>query len=112
MNNLSKNLREYAKSGNYPFHMPGHKRQLPGAYQYDITEIEGFDDLNDPTGIIDEMNKDIGIRKEIDRLGRLVIPKEMREIFGMDKTVELVMTQEGILIRNPQYALVEINEKS
>ena len=59
MENLSKRLREYSKNGAYPFHMPGHKRQLDGAYRYDITEIEGFDNLNNPSGIILEMNEDI-----------------------------------------------------
>ena len=59
METLSGKLREYSKNGAYPFHMPGHKRQLKGAYQYDITEIEGFDNLNNPSGIIREMNEDI-----------------------------------------------------
>ena len=40
-------------------HMPGHKRQLAGAYKYDITEIDGFDNLNDAQGILAEMNADI-----------------------------------------------------
>ena len=53
------------------------------------------------------MNKTIGVLKEIDNLGRLVIPKEIRETFKLDKTVEIVVTQEGILIRNPKYELVE-----
>ena len=53
------------------------------------------------------MNKDVGVQKEIDRLGRLVIPKEMCEAFGLDKTVELVMTQEGVLVCAPKYMLVE-----
>ncbi len=59
MDSLSNKLREYANSGAYPFHMPGHKRQLDGAYLYDITEIDGFDNLNDPSGIIKEMNEEI-----------------------------------------------------
>lgn len=33
-----------------------------------------------------------GINKEIDRLGRIVIPKEMRELFNMTERVELVVT--------------------
>ncbi|MCR5651572.1 MAG: hypothetical protein K6F86_10360 [Lachnospiraceae bacterium] len=41
----------------YPFHMPGHKRAvrndpLSPAYGIDITEIEGFDALSDPRGMI------------------------------------------------------------
>ncbi len=47
----------YADSDYYPFHMPGHKRNpesgLPvGIYQYDITEIDGFDNLHQPESII------------------------------------------------------------
>ena len=32
----------------------------------------------------------VGIRKELDSLGRLVIPKEMRELFRLDNKVELL----------------------
>ena len=53
-----------------------------------------------------ENEKRIGIVKEIDSMGRLVIPKEMRTLFFMDKEVELVVTDEGVLIRNPEYRLV------
>ena len=53
-----------------------------------------------------ESNNRIGIIKEIDNLGRLVIPKEFRERLGLDKQVELVINEEGILIRNSIYKLV------
>ena len=53
------------------------------------------------------MNEKVGILKEIDTVGRLVIPKEMRETFKLDKNVELVVTEEGVLVRNPKYKLVE-----
>lgn len=47
---LYEKLKAHAKSGSYPFHMPGHKRTggdgLP--YDIDITEIDGFDNLHDP----------------------------------------------------------------
>jgi bifunctional DNA-binding transcriptional regulator/antitoxin component of YhaV-PrlF toxin-antitoxin module len=56
------------------------------------------------------MSKKIGVLKEVDNLGRLVIPKEMRETFKLDKTVEIIVTQEGILVRNPKYELIEIKE--
>ncbi|MEG1848264.1 MAG: aminotransferase class I/II-fold pyridoxal phosphate-dependent enzyme [Lachnospiraceae bacterium] len=51
MHNLYHALKEYADSDYYPFHMPGHKRQmqehpLHAAYEIDITEIEGFDNLH------------------------------------------------------------------
>ena len=57
------------------------------------------------------MKKDVGIIKEIDRLGRIVIPKDLRERLALDNEIELVVTSEGILIRNPKYELVEIQNK-
>lgn len=43
----------------YPFHMPGHKRRLgpdetEHLYEMDITEIDGFDNLHEPEGILKE----------------------------------------------------------
>ena len=49
----------------------------------------------------------IGIKKEIDKLGRICIPKEMRKLFNLEHEVELQITQEGILIKNPEYILVK-----
>lgn len=49
-------LCDNAEDGRIPFHMPGHKRKerfagiLP--YSMDITEIDGFDDLHDPSGML------------------------------------------------------------
>ena len=57
------------------------------------------------------MSKKIGVLKEVDNLGRLFIPKEMRETFKLDKTVEIIVTREGILVRNPKYELIEIKER-
>ena len=61
MEGLLARLTEYGASQYYPFHMPGHKRNMPeeiGALQgiagLDITEIEGFDDLHAPDGILKE----------------------------------------------------------
>ena len=54
--------------------------------------------------------KDIGIIKEIDKLGRMVIPKEYRMRFGLQKRVEMIATEQGILLRNPQYKLVRADE--
>lgn len=56
------------------------------------------------------MKNKIGVIKDIDNLGRLVIPKEMRDTFKLDKSVELVVTEEGVLVRNPKYKLVEKDE--
>ena len=57
---LLERLKEYAQKGRYPFHMPGHKRRtdweflrdFPNPYSLDITEIEGFDNLHHPEGIL------------------------------------------------------------
>lgn len=57
MQTIYDKLREYSKSEDYPFHMPGHKRRagaLPEVRDLDITEIEGFDNLHHATGIIKE----------------------------------------------------------
>ena len=57
------------------------------------------------------MNEQIGIIKEIDNLGRIVIPKEIRERLSLDKKVEIVITKDGALIKNPEYILVKVSEK-
>ena len=53
----------------------------------------------------------IGINKEIDKLGRIVIPKEIRKLLNLENKVELVMTEEGLLIRNPEYILSKKDNK-
>ena len=53
-------LEQYAKSDYYPFHMPGHKRvpfHMPDPYTIDITEIDGFDNLHTPEGILLQAQK-------------------------------------------------------
>ena len=49
-------LKRHTKSGKYPFHMPGHKGGRLGIFsdmmRQDITEIEGFDNLHKPEGIL------------------------------------------------------------
>ena len=50
-------LEAYGRGDTYPFHMPGHKRrlgpeQLQNVIAMDITEIDGFDNLHDPQGIL------------------------------------------------------------
>lgn len=63
MNNLWQELEQYSASDYYPFHMPGHKRSewpfhkrsewpISALYRYDITEIEGFDNLHDAKGLL------------------------------------------------------------
>ena len=53
----------------------------------------------------------IGERKEIDKLGRICIPKEMRRLFNLESEVELQITENGILIKNPEYVLVKKSEQ-
>ena len=49
----------------------------------------------------------IGVIKEIDNLGRLQIPVEIRKRLGFEKSVELVVTLDGLLIKNQEYKLVK-----
>lgn len=60
MSDIYNNLIEYTNEKYYPFHMPGHKRNtelmdMVNPYSIDITEIDGFDDLHSPEGIIHEV---------------------------------------------------------
>lgn len=57
-----------------------------------------------------EQKKNIGVIKEVDRLGRIVIPKDFRERMFLDDKVEVVLTKDGVLIRNPEYTLVKIEK--
>ncbi|MDO4337455.1 MAG: aminotransferase class I/II-fold pyridoxal phosphate-dependent enzyme [Eubacteriales bacterium] len=57
MDTLYKELENYSQKDYYPFHMPGHKRnpftvdtKMP--FERDITEIDGFDNLHHPEGIL------------------------------------------------------------
>ncbi len=52
-------LSDYTATDAVAMHMPGHKRNVPGiafleelGAKYDITEIDGFDDLHHPQGIL------------------------------------------------------------
>jgi len=59
---LYQKLKEYSANGVYPMHMPGHKRNSalsPSGFPYeiDLTEIHGFDDLHNPSGILLETAK-------------------------------------------------------
>ena len=56
---------------------------------------------------VDSMERNIGVTKEIDKNGRLVIPKKMRELFNLENTVELIITADGVLVRNPEYILTK-----
>ena len=52
----------------------------------------------------------IGIIKEIDNLGRLQIPKEIRKRLGFSEKVELVVVKEGLLVKSIEYELVSIED--
>lgn len=59
-------LQAHSVGGTYPFHMPGHKRntELLGdalPYALDITEIDGFDDLHAPDGILKDLNDRLSV---------------------------------------------------
>jgi arginine/lysine/ornithine decarboxylase len=56
---LINRLQAYCTTDAYPFHMPGHKRRtdrtsFPDPFSVDITEIDGFDNLHHPEGILKE----------------------------------------------------------
>ncbi|MGN1390266.1 MAG: aminotransferase class I/II-fold pyridoxal phosphate-dependent enzyme [Bulleidia sp.] len=61
-------LRRYAESGQIPFHMPGHKRQISSTsamdFSLDFTEVPGTDDLHHASGILkDAMSRTADLYK-------------------------------------------------
>ena len=54
----------------------------------------------------------VGIIKEFDALGRLVIPKDMRDRLSLDGKVELIVMEEGVLLRSPTHVLVRRTEEN
>ncbi len=56
--------------------------------------------------------ENIGIKKEIDKLGRLQIPKDIRNTLGLTNEVEMVVTDEGLLIKSTEYTLIKIATKN
>ncbi|MGN0480411.1 MAG: aminotransferase class I/II-fold pyridoxal phosphate-dependent enzyme [Lachnospiraceae bacterium] len=62
---LYEKLCRYGKEDVVPMHMPGHKRnfgfgnEYDSVYGIDITEIDGFDNLAHPTGIIHQLQQDM-----------------------------------------------------
>ena len=49
----------------------------------------------------------VGVKKKIDKLGRVCIPKDMRKLFKLENEVELQITKDGMLLKNPQYVLIK-----
>lgn len=64
MDRLYDKLVAYCNGDYYPMHMPGHKRNvdmlsMENPYRFDITEIEGFDNLHQAEGILMELSQRI-----------------------------------------------------
>lgn len=64
MDRLLDKLKNYTASPALPMHMPGHKRNLAAfpwladlAGGLDITEIDGFDNLNEPEGLFADLER-------------------------------------------------------
>ena len=55
--------------------------------------------------------KKIGILKEFDKLGRIVVPKDIRDRYFLHGKVELVLTDEGVLLKSPEYVLTKTVER-
>jgi len=82
MGRLYEKLVEYGESDYYPYHMPGHKRNMKGypleeCYKTDITEIDGFDNLHQAEGILLDMEMRIN------------------QIYGADETFLLINGSTG-----------------
>lgn len=58
--------------------------------------------------------KQIGIIRKTDKLGRIVIPKEIRDFFNIDicEPVEIIATENGILLRKTSYKLSKIEQQA
>lgn len=62
MSDLLEHLQKLQSSDEYPFHMPGHKRNfgadfMGNPYGIDITEVEGYDNLYEAEGILQDAMK-------------------------------------------------------
>lgn len=82
--NLYDVLMQYSRSGIYPMHMPGHKRNrdfcMENPWQIDVTEVEGLDNLHHPAGILRDFME------------------SMRRRYGTEKTWLLVNGSTGGLL--------------
>lgn len=46
-------------------------------------------------------------KKEIDKLGRLQIPKDIRNTLGLTNEIEMIVTSNGLLIKITEYTLIK-----
>ncbi len=55
----------------------------------------------------------VGIKRQVDKLGRIVIPKEYREFYHLNchDEVFIVDTKDGLLITNHNYKVIKVNDK-
>lgn len=77
MAELYERLEELRESDFYPFHMPGHKRNMTGhpleeVFGIDITEIDGFDNLHHPEDLLKRMQQDAATIYQVDETFFLV----------------------------------------
>ncbi len=81
MENLYQRLIHYSNSDMIPMHMPGHKRNpgfsMENPYSFDVTEVDGTDDLHHPQEIL---------KREMERAARL---------YGAEHTIFLVNGSTG-----------------
>lgn len=51
----------------------------------------------------------IGTQKKVDNLGRIVLPKDIRDsyLIGVNDNIEIIPTNEGILLRKPGCKVVK-----
>ena len=57
--------------------------------------------------VLEVKMEQVGILSEIDSLGRLHLPKKIRDLYALEREIELVLTDEGVFLRNPHYTLTK-----
>lgn len=55
----------------------------------------------------------VGMKVNVDKLGRIVIPKKYRDFYHLNREDEVFVidTPEGVLVTNPNYMTVKVEEK-
>ncbi|MBQ8268383.1 MAG: hypothetical protein IJZ24_01735 [Clostridia bacterium] len=57
--------------------------------------------------IFEDFMSEIGIMKGFDKLGRIVIPKELCMRYALNGGAQNIATADGILLKNPEYIPVK-----